>query len=99
MAKLLTEGLVEEIRARGPLPVWRRDDDGPRTLRITKKGLQAIRVEDAPTEAGADEPNDEPTAQRANQRKAGKSSSAPGKWPTMTEPNLSGHEQTPSRPA
>jgi hypothetical protein len=27
-AKLLTEGLVEEIRARGELPVWRRDDNG-----------------------------------------------------------------------
>ena len=25
VAKLLTEGLVEEIRARGSLPVWRRD--------------------------------------------------------------------------
>ena len=79
VAKLLTEGLVEEIRARGPLPVWRRDDDGPRTLRITKKGLQAIRVADAPTEAGAGEPNEEPTAERANQRKPGKSSSAPRK--------------------
>jgi hypothetical protein len=79
VARLLTEGLVEQIRARGPLPVWRRDDDGPRTLRITKKGLQAIRVEDAPTEAGAREPNEEPTAQRANQRKPGRSSSAPRK--------------------
>ncbi len=70
VAKLLTEGLVEEIRARGSLPVWRRDDDGPRTLRITKKG----------------------------QRKPGKSSSTPEKWPTTTKPNQFGHEQTPSRP-
>jgi hypothetical protein len=59
VARLLTEGLVEQIRARGP--------------------LQAIRIEDAPTEAGAREPNEEPTAQRANQRKPGKSSSAPRK--------------------
>jgi len=34
VAKLLTEGLVEEVRARGSLPVWRRDDDGPRALRM-----------------------------------------------------------------
>ncbi len=26
VAKLLTEGLVEEVRARGSIPVWRRDD-------------------------------------------------------------------------
>ena len=41
VAKLLAEGLIEEIQSRGSLPVWRRDDDGARTLRITKKGLQA----------------------------------------------------------
>src|SRR6266404_4585586 len=34
VAKLLTEGLVEEVRARGSLPVWRRDDEGPRALRM-----------------------------------------------------------------
>jgi hypothetical protein len=32
VAKLLTEGLIEEIQSRGSLPVWRRDD-GARTLR------------------------------------------------------------------
>jgi hypothetical protein len=41
VAKLLTEGLVEEIQSRGSLPVWRRDDEGARSLRITKKGLHA----------------------------------------------------------
>src|SRR6266581_4954070 len=75
VAKLLTEGLVEEIRVRGSLPVWRRDDDGPRTLRITKKGLQAIRVEDEPTDAAAGEPK--PAAQRAKQGKTSKSPSSP----------------------
>ena len=51
VGKLLAERLVEEIRARGELPVWRRDDDeGSRTLRITKRGLQAIQVDE---EAGA----------------------------------------------
>src|SRR5260370_32406550 len=70
VAKLLTEGLVEEVRARGPIPVWRRDDDGPRALRITKKGLQAIRVEDEPTDAAAGEPK--PAAPRAKQSKTPK---------------------------
>jgi hypothetical protein len=32
VVELLTEGLVEEIRARDSFPVWRRDDeDGPRS--------------------------------------------------------------------
>jgi hypothetical protein len=50
VAKLLTEGLAEEISARGSLPVWRRDDtEGALALRITKRGLNAIQVEDTPT--------------------------------------------------
>jgi hypothetical protein len=68
IAKLLTEGLVEEIQSRGSLPVWRRDDDGPRSLRITKKGLQAIRVEDEATES--DEPKKKPPAPSAKTRKS-----------------------------
>lgn len=59
--KLLAEGLVEEIRSRGPIPVWRRDEeDGPRTLRITKLGLKAIRVEEEPVKGTADEPEPGP---------------------------------------
>jgi hypothetical protein len=46
VAKLLTDGLIEEIKSRGSLPVWRRDRDDAHTLRITKRGLRAIRVED-----------------------------------------------------
>ena len=54
--KLIRAGLLEEVRAAGSLPVWRRDDDsGPIALRITKLGLEAIDVEDetvaAPKEA------------------------------------------------
>ena len=45
-AKLLAEGLVEEIQSRGSLPVWRRDGDNAHTLRITRRGRQAIRVDD-----------------------------------------------------
>src|SRR5262249_12592752 len=53
VAKLLAEGLVEEIQSRGSLPVWRRDGDDAHTLRITKRGLRAIRVDDEA--AAADE--------------------------------------------
>src|SRR5947209_3752568 len=46
--KLIRAGLLEEVRAGGSLPVWRRDDDrGAIALRITKNGLKAIDVEDA----------------------------------------------------
>src|SRR5215207_10055693 len=41
--KLIRAGLLEEVRAAGSLPVWRRDDDsGPMALRITKNGLETI---------------------------------------------------------
>jgi Protein of unknown function (DUF3489) len=86
VAKLLTEGLVEEIRARGELPVWRRDDDGPRTLHITKKGLAAIQVDDEPAEAGAAEPDEKPAAQPATQRKAGRRSSGSRKKAPEEQP-------------
>jgi hypothetical protein len=37
VAKLIELGFVEEIRTRGDLPVWRRDDDHrPMALRITQ---------------------------------------------------------------
>jgi hypothetical protein len=49
VAKLIDLGLVEEVRARGDLPVWRRDDENrAMALRITKRGLRAIEVEDDP---------------------------------------------------
>jgi hypothetical protein len=60
VAKLIDLGLVEEIRARGELPVWRRVDDRPMALRITKGGLQAIAVEDGPGNQHGSE--DEPAA-------------------------------------
>jgi hypothetical protein len=46
VAKLIDLGLVEEVRARGELPAWRRDKDNrPMALRITKRGLEAIALE------------------------------------------------------
>jgi Protein of unknown function (DUF3489) len=67
VARLLAEGLVEEINCRGMLPVWRRDEDGARSLRITRKGLQAIRVEDEAI-GGAAEPAKKPSAPSAKSR-------------------------------
>jgi hypothetical protein len=50
--KLIRAGLLEEVRAGGTLPVWRRDDDsGAMALCITKNGLEAIDVEDEPAAA------------------------------------------------
>jgi hypothetical protein len=45
--KLIRTGLLEEVRANGSLPAWRRDAEaGPLALRITKQGLEAIGVKD-----------------------------------------------------
>jgi hypothetical protein len=39
IGKLLAAGLVDEIRARAALPVWRRDEEQrPLALRITRRG-------------------------------------------------------------
>jgi hypothetical protein len=47
VCKLLNEGLIEEVRATGSLPVWRREvDNRPLALRITKGGLAVIQVEE-----------------------------------------------------
>ena len=56
--KLLSEKLLQELRAKDDMPVWRRSDDSrPYSLRITKAGLRAIEVEDA-----AEAPDDGPAA-------------------------------------
>src|SRR5712664_1785287 len=47
VSKLLSEKLLQELRARDDMPLWRRGDDNrPYSLRITKAGLKAIEVED-----------------------------------------------------
>jgi hypothetical protein len=47
VAKLIRAGLLEEVRANGSLPVWRRDDEsGAIALRITSAGLAAIDAAD-----------------------------------------------------
>jgi hypothetical protein len=45
VSKLLTDGLVEEIPARGSMPVWSKEDEpNPIALRITATGLAAIQA-------------------------------------------------------
>jgi hypothetical protein len=55
--KLLDLGLVEAVRARGALPVWRGEDEGrAMALRLTSRGwerIQAERGELAPNQQGS----------------------------------------------
>jgi hypothetical protein len=70
--KLVRAGLLAEVRAGGSLPVWRRDDDrGPMALCITKKGLEAIDVEDETT-AAPEETSFRPAAAREVEKPAPK---------------------------
>src|SRR5918995_2885858 len=43
--RLISRGLIEEVRATGELPVWRHDDQGRFGLRVTSAGLVAIGIE------------------------------------------------------
>jgi Protein of unknown function (DUF3489) len=70
VAKLLAEGLVDEIQSRSSLPIWRRDGDIAHTLRITKRGLQAIGDE-------ATELPKKPPARSAKSRKSAQASAHP----------------------
>jgi Protein of unknown function (DUF3489) len=83
VAKLIELGFVEEIRARGDLPVWRRDDDRPMALRITKRGLKAIAVEDDTGEqqGSKDEPAalEDATTAGAADAKPGRAAARAGK--------------------
>jgi hypothetical protein len=76
VAKLIELGFVEEIRARGDLPVWRRDDENrPMALRITKRGLKAIAADDVddasatPDQPGAADRDTEPAKPARKKRR------------------------------
>src|SRR5947199_10875009 len=46
--RLLNEKLLQELRAKDDMPVWRRGNDNRSySLRITKAGLRAIEAEEA----------------------------------------------------
>ena len=74
VGKLLSEGLIEEIPARGALPVWRRDDEqGAVALRISPRGLAAIQVEDGGAQATAERCRDsEPAANVVSDKRSGR---------------------------
>src|SRR6202035_362628 len=53
VSKLLRDGLIEEIPARGALPIWRRDEEKEAVaLRITTRGLAAIGIDEHRTSHG-----------------------------------------------
>ena len=78
--RLLKQKLLQELRAKDDMPIWRRGNDSRSyTLRITKAGLKAIEVEDV-----ADAPDNRATAGRdevatANTPAETKSSERPGR--------------------
>src|SRR5215210_4244461 len=75
-AKLLREGLVEEVPARGILPVWRRDDaNGPMALRLSRSGMKAIGVEEDGPAQEAPRAQRNPRAKRKQPRRAGSAAS------------------------
>jgi Protein of unknown function (DUF3489) len=77
--RLLNEKLLQELRAKDDMPVWRRGEDNRSySLRITKAGLKAIEVKDvaeAPDNVAAD--SDEVTA--ADASREAKSGERPGR--------------------
>jgi hypothetical protein len=55
--KLVGLGLAEEIRARGDMPVWRRNDDGrAMALRLAKRGLQMVAANEDTFKPNTNEP-------------------------------------------
>ena len=50
--RLLKEKLLQEFRSQDDMPVWRRDDDKPYSLRITRAGLKALEGEEVAKASG-----------------------------------------------
>jgi hypothetical protein len=77
-AKLVTAGLVKEVKAKAGMPVWRRDDAIGQgyALRLTAAGVKAIAVDEgsAPNEARKEE---SPPSGRGEPAGAAPSLSAP----------------------
>jgi hypothetical protein len=72
--RLLKEKLLQELRAKDDMPVWRRGDDNrPYSLQITKAGLKAIEVEeiaDSPGNKAAIDSNEVAAAAVSRQAKS-----------------------------
>src|SRR5207248_4211165 len=73
--RLLNEKLVQELRAKDDMPVWRRGDDNrPYSLQITKAGLRAIEVDEdaeALDNSAAADPNEVAAADVSIKAKSG----------------------------
>src|SRR6266403_2710570 len=71
--RLLKEKLLQELRAKDDMPVWRRGDDNRSySLQITKAGLRAIEVEEvaeAPDNNAAADSNEVAAARVSRQAK------------------------------
>ena len=50
--RLLKEKLLQELRSQDDMPIWRRDDDKPYSLRITRAGLKALEGEEVAKASG-----------------------------------------------
>jgi hypothetical protein len=79
--KLLNEKLLQELRARDDMPVWRRGNDNRSySLRITKAGLRAIEVEEvaqAPDNSAAADPGEIAAADGSTEGKSRERPSRP----------------------
>jgi hypothetical protein len=68
--RLLNESLLQELRAKDDMPIWRRGDDNrPYSLRVTKAGLRAIEVEEVTEAPGAAQPNELAAAEASTEAK------------------------------
>jgi hypothetical protein len=95
--KLIRAGLLEQVRASGSLPVWRRDDEsGPMALCITKNGLKAIDVEDEATAAPKTIASRKQISVPA--QKSARKKHRPGKSKTKTGGKSASGQQRESRP-
>jgi hypothetical protein len=81
VGKLLREGLVEEVPARGMLPTWRRDDNQEAlALCITKRGLATIGIETGVAEPKAEAaPKSQDGANPAHKRATRRVAASPKK--------------------
>src|SRR5712664_3634757 len=78
--KLLNEKLLQELRAKDDMPVWRRGHDNrPYSLRITKAGLRAIEVEDVAEASDNNAAADPDEVAAADGSTAAKSSERPSR--------------------
>jgi hypothetical protein len=83
VGKLLKGSLVDEVRASGSLPVWRRSEgEGAFALLVTPAGLRAIGTEEEPRSASRKAAQRAQAPRRSNDTSAAKRKGAPQRRPT-----------------